>query len=250
MDVKKASVGLSSYRVKQPDPEDATAFRFICESDSAFLDYEVFMDRYTRKDPELFEKTSTDSMISVNWNLAGRKSSDGEWLTISTEMSLPEIHKMTYRDVYFKFGKNNLLEAAPDICWQIEFSEIKDVRLANITGGYIIGSVEVIKPDSVIKKNGTYAELRFFTRYDIHESLLYHKLVLCGEEGYRTGKVRLGNSFGKPTIEGLWEFDDWMTTFNRDEDLSDTLVYKLNWEGKILYPEGEDFSKRKPELEE
>lgn len=249
MDVKKASTSLSSYRVKQPDPEDATAFRFICESDSAFLDYEIFMDRETRKDPELFEKISTDSMISVNWPLAGRKSSDGESLTISTELALHAIHKMTHRDIYFKFGKNNLLKAAPDICWQIEFTEIKNVRLANITGGYIVGSIEVIRPDSVIKSNDTFAELRFFTRYDIHESLLYHKLILCGEKGYRTGKVRLGNSFGKPSIEELWNFDNWMTTFNRHEELSDTLVYRLNWEGKILYPEGEDFHKRKSETE-
>ncbi len=249
MDVKKASTNLSSYMVKQPDPEDAAAFRFICESDSAILDYEIFMDRETRKDPELFEKISTDSMISVNWTLAGRKSSDGESLTISTEMALPAIHKMAYRDIYFRFGKNNLLEAAPDICWQIEFSEIKNVRLANITGGYIVGSVEVIKLDSVINNKENFAELRFFTRYDINESLLYHKLILCGEKGYRTGKVRLGNSFGKPTIEELWNFDNWMTTFNRDEELSDTLVYRLNWEGKILYPEGEDYRKRNSDPE-
>jgi hypothetical protein len=234
--------------VKQPEPENANAFRFVSESDSAFLGYEIFMDRYSRKDPTLMEKVSTDSMISVEWNLAGRNSADGEWLTISTRMALPGIHKMTYRDVQFEYGNNKMIKTAPDICWKVLFDSIRDVRITNITGGYLVGSIEIIDPDTLTDLKEPYAELRFITRYDIYESLLYHKLIICGEQGYRAGRVRIGNSFGKLNTEELWQFEDWLSTVESPRQLSDTIAYSFNWEGTILYPEGENYYKRKPEL--
>lgn len=244
--VKLAFYNLASYKVSQPDPEAASAFKFVCEADTVFLDYELYMDRNPRRGPELMEKVSNNQMISVEWNLTGRNASEGRWLTISTAMTLPGRHHMTYRDIQFRLGKNNLVEAAPRICWKIEFEPVDNTRITNISGGYIIGSVEVHKPDTLANSGETLAELRFSTRHDISESLLYHSLFVCGEEGYETGRIRLGNSFGKLTPAGLWEFDNWLTEIYSPGALSDTLQHSFHWNGDVLYPSAGSYYERIP----
>jgi hypothetical protein len=237
---------VTSYKVKQPIAENASRFHFTALCDSSFAGYSVQIDRMTRRDPRIIEEVSNDRSITFDWNISHRNSSNGEWLTVSTLLYQATLHQMSYRDIWFAYRGDDTLIAAPNICWNLTFHELDDVRIPNISGGYVIGSISVAGADS-LNINQT-SELRFITRYNLYESPLYHTLNVCCNEAFVATEIKLGHSYSQMDPESLWAFEDWITTHQGEMDLSDTLSFKQYWSKHIKYPKAGNYFGRVAEF--
>ncbi len=52
--------------------------------------------------------------------------------------------------------------------------------------------------------------------------------------------MRFGHSYGYPTAEELWEFQNWMTKVDKTYTLSNKgMEVTIDWKGRLPYPEGD-----------
>jgi len=67
-----------------------------------------------------------------------------------------------------------------------------------------------------------------------------HNFTLTGTPGVIVSNVLFGHSYGYPTGQQLWEFQDWMTKDGERYTLGDKPVeIIIDWKGLLPYPEGD-----------
>ena len=123
----------------------------------------------------------------------------------------------------------------------------KAASIANVTGGYVIGSFNIAPADSARERNniGSY---RFIHQYSFNQSPEKHSFNLRGTEGYKITDLSFGHSYGYLGSNELWEFSEWMT---EQKDIEyplgeEAIKISINWKGRLPYPEGEDIRGRIP----
>jgi hypothetical protein len=121
--------------------------------------------------------------------------------------------------------------------------------IPDVTGGYVVGSINIIKPD-LPPKQRVVAEYRFIHQYSFNQSPEDHIFILAGEKGYSATNLRFGHSYGYLTTESLWEFNEWMTEMPRKIFALEDKPVKLHidWKGRLPYSKGEDIRGRIPDI--
>lgn len=108
--------------------------------------------------------------------------------------------------------------------------------IPNVTGGYIIGSFDVYNTKT---PNEPAIYYRFVHQYLYNQSPEIHTFTLTGAPGFIVKNLLFGHSYGYPTEQELWKFENWMTKGGGTYTLSDIPVeIPINWKGQLPYPEG------------
>ena len=127
------------------------------------------------------------------------------------------------------------------IGWKLDTPRIKNaVKIPNITGGYVVGSFDIIDP-SRPEGNRMVGQYRFIHQYSYDQSPESHFFTLIGDQGYYITNLSFGHSYGYLDDKALWKFRDWMTKDpEKKYKLGDEPIkLTLDWTGRLPYPEGE-----------
>ena len=93
------------------------------------------------------------------------------------------------------------------------------------------------------------AEYRFVHQYSFNQSPEQHAIRFSGREGFAVTNLRVGHSYGVPAAAELWQFRSWMTELGTQRlPLSSAPAeVRIDWSGRLPYPEGEDVTGRIPQ---
>ncbi len=76
-------------------------------------------------------------------------------------------------------------------------------------------------------------------QYLRNQSPEYHTFLLTGTPRFTVTNLLFGHSYGYPTAEELWKFENWMTKVGERHTLNDKGVkIAIDWRGQLPYPEG------------
>jgi hypothetical protein len=100
--------------------------------------------------------------------------------------------------------------------------------------GYVIGTSRSMIP----RDKGAGGPLPFRAPAS-NQTPEFHTFELTGTAGFDVRDVRFGHSYGYPSEEELWRFENWMTGGDERYTLQDEpLRIDIDWEGLLPYPEG------------
>jgi hypothetical protein len=223
-----------SYKIHQTKEQQASDLHYRVGTDVDILTYRTWLD--WPGTPTITE-TQPRRELTVDWDLSEDKVPYCTWVTISTEFVEPLWNSISYHDVHFTYPDGMGVEF-PDLAWTMETPVIDDAEeISNVTGGYVIGSFDVYDPDTL---NDVPVHYRLVHQYLYNQSPEYHTLLLTGTPGVYVRNLLFGHSYGYPTAEELWRFENWMTEVDEEYTLSDERVeIPIDWEGRLPYPEGD-----------
>jgi hypothetical protein len=181
----------------------------------------------------------------VDWDL-DENIPQSTWVTITTEFVLPSWNAMWYDDVHFTYPDAGAM--FPYLAWNLQTPKIEKAEsIPDVTGGYVIGSFDVYY---ISNPNEPVAHYRFVHQYSYSESPEFHTFLLTGSEEAFVTNLYFGHSYGYPTPEELWSFEDWITRETEQFTLSkEPLAITLDWKGLLPYPKGEDITGRISDFE-
>lgn len=246
---KLAQKVVGSYRIHQDQEVSATDLHYEVGTDVDILSYKTKVDWATGNAPVITESTPR-RQLTVDWNFSDNPVPYCKWVTITTEFILPNWNAIKYNNVHFTYPKVVKAKQIPAIGWEIKTPLIeKAFTIPNVTGGYVVGSFDIIDPDMPSNQR-IIGEYRFIHEYSFNQSPEDHTFVLTGEKGYDVANFRFGHSYGYLDTSSLWKFDQWMTEIkDKQYTLEDKPVdIRINWEGRLPYPEGEDIRGRIPDI--
>lgn len=230
---------LGSYKIHQTKKISATDLHYRVGTDVEILSYRTWLSWDTEEAPAITEADPRRS-ITVDWDLTDKPVPFCNWVTINTEFILPRWNAISYNDVHFTYPELKPAKIA-DIAWRIDTPEIKKAsKIPNVTGGYVIGSFDIINP-AQSEKERIVGQYRFVHQYSFDQTPERHIFSLKGKQGYQVTNILFGHSYGYPSEDELWEFGDWITDLSKKAyDLNEEPVrITLDWAGKLPYPEGE-----------
>lgn len=135
------------------------------------------------------------------------------------------------------------------MAWNLQTPEIEKAEMIPyVTGGYVIGSFDVYY---LSNPKVPVAHYRFVHQYNYTQAPEFHTFLLTGSEEAFVTNLYFGHSYGYPTPEELWSFEDLFTKKTEQFTLSkEPLEITLDWKGLLPYPKGEDITGRISDLEE
>lgn len=241
---------VGSYKIHQTQELSATDLHYDVGTDVTILSYKTTVSWSTENPPTITESGPARTEITVDWDFSDNPVPYCEWVTVTTEFVLPTWNAIEYDNVHFTYPDTVEAVPIPSLYWQIETPIVENaVSISNVTGGYVVGSFEIVDPN-LPGDQQTVAEYLFIHEYSFNQSPEYHTFALRGEnQGYYATNFRFGHSYGYLDTESLWEFDEWMTEIPEKYSLEDEVIeLSLDWEGRLPYPEGEDITGRIPDI--
>ena len=238
-DNTQTQVVIGSYRIHQGNILNATDLHYTVGTDVEILSYRTTIDWDDFLTPAITENQPVRNSITVDWDLKSKPVKWCSYLTITTEFVLPYWNAISYRDVHFTYSEGRW-GRIPDVAWRLETPVLREAdKIQDVVGGYVIGSFEVVnRDDSTI--NNIY-EYRFIHQYSYNQSPEQHLLKILPSKGLIIRNLKIGHSYGKPDTEELWKFSSWMTRDDKQIEISEKgLDYRIDWTGKLPYPEGID----------
>jgi hypothetical protein len=246
-DNKATQKVIGSIRIHQNDKINATDLHYKVGTDVRILTYKSEIDWSTSVDPSITE-SNPRKQITVDWDLSKNPVPYCNWVTITTEFVLPYWNAMSYEDVKFTYPDGKETVKLPYLKWEMKSPIIEKAdMIPNVTGGYIIGSFEIIDP-KLSEEQKVVAEYRFIHQYSFNQDPELHNFILSGNRQYSITNVKFGHSYGILLPKELWKFSEWKTDLSKETyQLSERpLEIPLNWKGRLQYPEGEDIKGRIP----
>lgn len=234
---------VGSYRIHQDDNLSATDLHYEVGTDTTILSYRTTIDWPTGNSPIIIEFSDPNDYmfydaISVDWDLSDNPVPYCTWITITTEFVLPTWNAVAYRNVHFTYPSPGPIR--PGLRWELWTEPVEDFNVPNITGGYVVGGMELYAdPDG----QNLLGEYRFQHEYDFMQDPEQHEVLLESvQEFYYVGYPRFGHSYGILDNDSLWEFEDWIDVIPWIEPIEPNvpLSYYLNWDGLLPYPRGDD----------
>lgn len=242
---------VGSYKIHQSKHiMKATDLHYEVSTDVDILSYKTTVDWPTENLPTIMESEPQRRRLTVDWDFSDKPVQFCNWVTITTEFTLPRWNAIAYDNVHFTYPKIGELQHIPSLGWKMETPMIeKAVSIPNVTGGYVVGSFEIINPD-LPSDQRVVGEYRFVHQYSFDQSPEDHVFTLTGEKGYYATNFRFGHSYGFLDTKSLWKFEKWMTEMpEKLYPLEDKPIeLRINWEGRLPYPEGEDIKGRIPNI--
>jgi len=238
---------VASYKIHQDQKISATDLHYNVGTDVDILSYKTDID-WAAANPPVIIEASPRRQITVDWDLSEKPVPYCTWATITTEFVLPSWNSIHYSNVHFTYPENMKGKPFPSIKWKIETPILeKASAIPNVTGGYVVGSFDIINPD-MSENRQVVGEYRFIHEYSFNQSPEDHMLLISGEKGYLASNFRLGHSYGYLDNASLWKFENWMTVIkDRKIALEDKEAdIRINWKGMLPYPQGEDIKGRIP----
>lgn len=236
---------IGSYKFHQSNKTYANDLHYKVGTDVTILTYKTKIDWATENIPSISE-SNPRKQITVDWDLSDKPVPFCTWVTITTEFVLPTWNSIEYKDVRFTYPNNLGPIDFPSIRWEMKTPLLKNIdTIPNITGGYIVGSYNIINPE-LQPEGQAVVEYRFIHEYSFNQSPEMHTFYLSGSNGYTATNIRFGHSYGYLNTNELWKFEDWMTDLSKENfTLEDKPIeIEINWKGKLPYPEGEDIRGR------
>ncbi|HMK56391.1 MAG TPA: hypothetical protein VK448_07130 [Dissulfurispiraceae bacterium] len=238
-----------SYKIHQDQQTNATDLHYNVGTDVNILSYKTTIDWNTGNSPSITEASPRRS-LTVDWNLSDKPVPYCTWVTVTTEFILPYWNSIHYNNIYFTYPERDKLRKVPSIKWKVESPVIEKAgAIRNVTGGYVIGSFNIINRKMAEGKQ-VIGEYRFIHQYSFNQSPEEHTLIMSGEKGYEAVNFRFGHSYGYLEPASLWRFKEWMTNMNdKIIELDDKEAsISISWPGRLPYPEGEDITGRIPNI--
>lgn len=230
-----------SYRIHQRSRiQRATDLHYKVGTDVDILSYNTWISWPTGNKPSIKENATPPRELTVEWDLRDNPVPYCTWVTITTEFVLPYWNALYYRDVAFTYP--DLLIKFPSFYWWLESPTVDlPANLPNISGGFVIGSFELISQEGTGAGREVVAEYRFMHEYDYMQNPERHFFALESSETepYFIGGLRFGHSYGQLNSEELWAFNDWMTRIPGEIPIQQVGQVELDWKGLLPYPEGE-----------
>lgn len=241
---------LGCYKIHQAnDKIRATDLHYKVGTDTTILSYKTRISWITRNSPTIIESEPERTELTVDWNLNDNPIPYCTDVYICTEFILPRYNKIYYRDVFFTYPESGILEKFPQISWTMDTPRLENERpelIPNVTGGYVVGGFDIVRVETHTN-NKNVAEYRFIHEYSYDQNPELHTLTIEGPEDYHVTNLRFGHSYGFPDITSLWKFEKWMTQFPRQlHSLKEKIQLKIDWKGRLPYPEGETFKGKIP----
>ena len=239
---------VGSYKINQTSERSATDLIYTVVTDVDILSYHTWLDRETAVPPAIQEHDPRRG-LDVDWDLTDNPVAQGEDVIITTEFILPSWNAIYYRNVRFTYPMFAGAVQA-DLRWEIKTPIVHEAdKIPNVTGGYVLGSFDVIDPRRPAGKQRV-GEYRLVHQYSYNQSPEQHVFSLAGTEGYRVVNVRFGHSYGYPDRKELWAFRDWMTSMTRRAyDLgNDPVKIEIDWSGRLPYPDPGSYYDRIPDI--
>jgi hypothetical protein len=236
-DNTQTQIVVGSYKIHQNNPKiSATDLHYRVGTDVNILSYKTTIDWPTTNPPSIEEDATPARNLNVMWDLKDHPVPYCTWVTITTEFVVPTWNAIHYANVYFTPLQ---LKPFPMFRWEMLTPKVRDPRLPNLSGGYIIGAFDLMDPET----KEVVGEYRLLHEYDFDQNPEHHDFTLESLEkmGYMVGNFRFGHSYGKLAPEELWHFSEWMTRQAEFLPLDQVggLPIVLNWTGRLPYPEGE-----------
>jgi hypothetical protein len=242
---------LGSYKIHQSDSIAATDLHYNVYTDVEILTYRTWLDWFTSTSPSITEIGTPRKELEVNWNLSKNPVPYCKWVTINTEFILPRYNAIFYKKVHFTYPNQVQIRPIPDLKWMIR-TPIKEgaVKLPNVTGGYIIGSFDVLDPQFPEQRQ-VVGQYRFIHEYSFDQDPEIHDFSLTGTQGFLIANLRFGHSYGYFSKDELWKFKEWTTlpTLEKFRLGDEPIKFGVDWRGKLPYPKGEDFTGKPGYLE-
>ncbi len=224
-----------SYQIHQKSKEPATDLHYRVGTDVDILTYRTWLN--WDGTPTITEAQPRRE-ITVDWDFRKNVIPYCTWITINTEFVEPSWNSISYRDVHFTYPNGKTVKL-PDISWKIETPIIQNAySIPNVTGGYVIGSFDIIDPKVPEEPAVRY---RFVHQYLYNQSPEIHTFFLNGTPGYQIKNVNFTHSYGYPTKEELWKFEKWMS-YEKDTIRilgEQPMKISIDWKGRLPYPEGD-----------
>lgn len=243
-----------SYSLPQTGEVAATDLHYVVSTDVEILTYRTWIDWDTENDPVITESGNPTDQITVDWDLSDNPVPHGTDVTISTEFVLPSWNAMAYSNVHWTYpGDGKSVKRGPafvDIAWNIETPalSVEDRLPNNVTGGFVVGAFELI--DTELSTVDTVQQYRFIHEYSYNQDPEVHLLQLTGRPGALIRNLRLGNTWNYLETSQVAEFKDWLTVYDQVDELGkEPLRFKVDWTGKVAYPEGEIIYEAIPEID-
>jgi len=230
-----------SYRIHQNNRKmRATDLHYRVGTDVDILSYKTTINWSTANKPVISEYGSPPRNLTVDWDLRDNPVPYCTWVTITTEFVVPTWNAISYSDVYFTYPEIGIL--FPSFRWEIYTPIIdKPTAYESVSGGYVVGSFDLV--DIKGEQPEVLGEYRFMHEYDFDQDPEQHQFQLMPVEamGYYVANIRLGHSYGQLAEEELWAFDDWITRVPEMRLLDQQVVLSVDWEGRLPYPQGENY---------
>lgn len=249
--------GTLSYKLRQGVffmPANGLHYRVGGNND--IFTYRTYIDWETDNEPVVNEDGNPPRNITFDWDLSDNTVPYNEWVTVNTEVVLqyPLQGGIGFRNIYFKYPEHGYTIDFPSFDLQLISPLLKQEepsRIPNVSGGYVIGSFDLIFVDEQNKTQEVVAEYRFAQEYNYRQDPELHHFELLSEERepYLVGNLRFGHSYGLPEGEELWAFNDWMSRHPQPVPLNEFQPIQIDWYGLLPYPEGEDYERDEKPLE-
>ncbi len=242
---------VGSYKIHQNHDSDATDLHYEVGTDVTILSYKTSVDWGTENAPSIKESEPQRIKLTVDWDFSNKPVPKCTDVIITTEFILPAWNAIQYDDVHFTYPKKVSI-ALPKLRWELITPIVdKAESIPNVTGGYLVGSFDIIEPESSSEQR-VLAQYRFIHEYSFNQSPEKHELLLTGEKGYSVTNIRFGHSYGYPSTKSLWEFKEWMTEMpdKVSKLTARPIKITIDWKDRLPYPKGEDIKGAIREKEE
>lgn len=229
-----------SMKIHQGNKLNAVDLHYKVGTDTTILSYKTTID-WTSDAPPTIKEETPRTALHVDWFFKKKPIPYCTTITIDTEFILPYYNAIWYKDVHFTYPEAQPLHL-PEIGWQILTPEVREAeRIKDVSGGYVVGGFDITPIDGEMKT----IQYRFLHEYSFKQNPEQHTLVFSGSKGYKISNIMVGHSYGYLSKEQLWEYKDWMTATDESYELSEEKTeVKIDWDGKLPYPEGEDITGR------
>jgi hypothetical protein len=233
-----------SYQIHQAHEMPATDLHYWVGTDVEILSYRTWLDWWPEGAPEITEDSPRRG-LTVDWDLTDEKNQVpvSSTVTIYAEFVEPNWNAIGFSDVRFTYPDEGY--RFPDLAWTMETPLIDGAdKIPNVTGGYVLGSFDVIDPENPERPAVRY---RFVHQYLYTQSPELHTLLITGTPEFVITNLLLGHTYGYPIGSELWRFEDWMTKVDEEYrlDSSEPARIAIDWTGRLPYPEGDADSGQK-----
>lgn len=229
---------VGSVQIHQSQENPASDLHYEVSTDVDILSYKTNLDWPTTTHPKITE-SQPRRKISVDWDFKEPIPYCND-VTVTAELTLPSWNSIAIKNLYFTYPDAKAM-ILPFLRWEIKtpFLE-KAERIRNVTGGYVIGSFDIV---NMAQKNPkkVVARYRFVHEYSFNQTPEEHVFFLSGQKGFLATNLRFGHSYGYPSLKTLWKFENWMTEI---PEWKTRLTKKptrvvIDWKKRLPYPEGE-----------
>ncbi len=231
---------VGSYRIHQSNREvRATDLHYNVGTDVDILSYKTTINWNTDNPPQIQEDNNPPRNLQVDWDLTDNPVPYCTWVTITTEFVVPFWNAISYSNVRFTYPQF-VGPIMPMFRWEIQTQRLKETDIPNISGGYVVGSFDLIDVQTSDQPT-VIGEYRFMHEYDFNQNPEFHLFQLQSLEpmGYYVGNFKFGHSYGYLDPESLWDYNEWITRLPAVQSLDQAMSFTLDWAGQLPYPQGE-----------